>query len=225
MPGLRLDAFADIACPWCYVGEYRLRRALSSFRADHPEVDIVHRWRPYQLQPGLPAAGVPWRPFARAKFGSIDNAERAYAHVSAAAGPDGPTFRFDKIQKANNTTDAHRLVIFGRKHGKEWEMVDALFTAYFRHGKDLNDETDLRAVVHRLGLDADAAMDYLASDAGKHEVSESQRIAEQLDIRGVPFLILNQRHAVSGAQPEEAFLRALERVHEMPSVPGSNEPA
>lgn len=218
MPILTLDVFADIACPWCYVGERRLGRALEEVRTQLPEVTVTQRWRPFQLQPNLPPEGVAWRTFARTKFGGWERAEVMFERLEHLARPDGIRFHFDKIQKANNTQDAHRLILFARQHDREWAMVEALFAAYFTQGRDLNSKKDLRTVVHEVGLEEAAAMAFLASDAGKEEVQESQHVANQLGIRGVPYFILNQRHALSGAQPTATFVEAILQVCQEPAA-------
>jgi predicted DsbA family dithiol-disulfide isomerase len=74
-PPILIDVYADIACPWCYIGERRLARAL----AERPELRAERRWRPFQLQPGLPAAGLPWAAFVEQKFGGADRAAQAFA--------------------------------------------------------------------------------------------------------------------------------------------------
>lgn len=204
---MTIDVFADIGCPWCYIGEKRLFAALAQ-----RELDATVRWRPFQLQPQLPETGVPWREFAEQKFGGWERAQAGFRHVERAAADDGIAFDFDHIASAANTTDAHRLILFAREHGREWAMAEALFRGYFAEGRDLNDEDDLFAITESTGLDPDDAADYLASDAGRDEVTESQDLARQLGISGVPFTVLDGRLGLSGAQPVETFVRALDEA-------------
>lgn len=204
---MTIDVFADIACPWCYIGEQRLFAAL-----DQCNYDATVRWRPFQLQPSLPPAGQPWRSFAETKFGGWDRARAAFRRVEQAAADDGIAFDFEGIATAANTADAHRLILFAREHGREWDMASALFRGYFAEGRDLNDEADLRAITVSIGLDADAAADWLASDAGRAEVAESQQFAQRAGITGVPFTIIDRRLALSGAQPVETFAEALDQA-------------
>ncbi len=205
---MTIDVFADIACPWCYIGEHRLFAAL----AQRPHLDVQPRWRPFQLQPQLPATGLPWRSFVEQKFGGWEQAQAGFRRVATAAKDDGIAFDFDHIVSAANTTDAHRLILFGRQLGREWEMVDALFRAYFAEGRDLNEGGTLLAITDAAGLDREAAAAYLASDAGRDEVSQSQAFAQQLGINGVPFTVLDGRLGLSGAQSIETFVRALDEA-------------
>ena len=204
---MTIDVFADIACPWCYIGEKRLFAAL-----DQREIAATVRWRPFQLQPQLPETGVPWREFAEQKFGGWERAQAGFRHVERAAESDGITFDFEHIASAANTTDAHRLILFARQHDREWAMAEALFRGYFAEGRDLNDVDDLLTITDAAELDPDAAAAFLASDAGRAEVRESQDLAGQLGITGVPFTVLDGRLGLSGAQPVETFARALDEA-------------
>lgn len=203
-----IDVYADIVCPWCYVGERRLEQAL----AQRPQLKVERRWQPFQLNPAMPAAGLDWADFARRKFGGIERAQAAFAQVAAAGAPDGITFAFDRVASAPNTVDAHRLILFARQHGREWELAEALFAAYFSHGRNLNDPEQLVMLATSAGLDQDAVRDLLASDAGVAEVAASQLAAEQQRIQGVPFYIFDGRYAISGAQPVSVFVRALDQI-------------
>lgn len=206
-----IDVYADVACPWCYIGERRLEQAI----ALRPDVPIERRWRPFQLQPAMPPRGMPWAEFAPRKFGGLERAQRMFAQVASAGAADGITFAFDKVVSAPNSVDAHRLVALARQNGREWEMVNALFAAYFTDGRDLNDQVQLTAIAADVGLPADAVQAYLASREGVAEVQASQAEAEQLGINGVPFYIFNEQYAVSGAQPVELFLQAIDAIAEM----------
>ena len=205
---MKIDVYADVVCPWCYVGAKRLEKALE----ERPGLDVERRWRPFQLRPEMPAGGVPWRPFALEKFGGEENMRRAFAHVAAAGEPDGARFDFDRVASAPNTVDAHRLILHARERGGEWRMADALFRGYFAEGRDLNDTRDLATMAAGAGLDAEEVRAFLAGDAGTQDVLESQREAEELGIGGVPFYVIDGRYAVSGGQPAEVWLRTLDAI-------------
>ena len=203
-----LDVYADVVCPWCYVGERRLEKAL----ALRPGLGVERRWRPFQLQPGMPEGGIPWDVFARRKFGGELNARGAFAHVASVGEGEGIRFDFGRVASAPNTVDAHRLILFAGGRGAQWEIVDALFEAYFSDGRDLNDHETLAAVAAGAGLDADEVLRYLAGDGGTAEVRASQEGAYASGIQGVPFYVFDGGRTVSGAQPVEVFLQALDGV-------------
>jgi predicted DsbA family dithiol-disulfide isomerase len=207
---MQIDIYADVVCPWCYIGERRLEQAL----AQRPELHVERRWRPFQLQPGMPKQGLPWAEFATRKFGGGANMDRAFAQVVAAGAADGLEFRFDQVASAPNTVDAHRLIMWAGEHGKQWELANALFAAYFTHGRNLNDVDQLVDVAAQVGLDPNAVRAFLATDEGVAAVQASQRDAAELGVQGVPFFVFNNQFAVSGAQPVQLFGRALDMAAE-----------
>jgi predicted DsbA family dithiol-disulfide isomerase len=205
---LKIDVYADIACPWCYIGEKRLEQALSM----RPDLKAELRWRPFQLRPEMPKEGVPWSDFEVQKFGGHEKAQQIFARVTSTGAEDGIDFRFDRIQVAPNTQDAHRLVLFAREHGREWEAVAALFSAYFTEGRAVGELDTLVAIGEEIGLDAGAVRDYLQSDLNADAVTGSQQEAYSVGVEGVPFYVFDARYALSGAQPLETFLWALDEV-------------
>lgn len=207
---MQIDIYADVVCPWCYIGERRLHQAL----AQRPDLRVERRWRPFQLQPGMPKQGLPWAEFAQRKFGGVANMNAAFAQVVAAGVQDGVEFRFDHVASAPNTVDAHRLIVWADGHGKQWELANALFAAYFTHGRNLNDADQLVDVAAQVGLPADQGHAFLATDEGVAQVQASQREADELGVQGVPFFVFNNQFAVSGAQPVQLFLRALDMAAE-----------
>lgn len=203
---MRIDVFADVVCPWCWIGEARLERAL----AERPEVEAEWHWRPFQLDPTLPPGGMPWDEFVRSKFGGPENAERMFAHVAAAGATDGLVFDFDRVARSPNTADAHRVIVFAAREGRQKEAAERLFRAHFAEGEDLNDAETLVRLGAEAGLDAGALRAWLGSGEGADEVAAGQRAAQRLGVTGVPFFVFDGRFAVSGAQPVEVFLQALD---------------
>jgi predicted DsbA family dithiol-disulfide isomerase len=212
MDAITVDIWADVVCPWCYLGERRLRTALSLFHEEAPSVRVVPRWRPFQLQPHLPHGGIPWSDFATQTFGNLHRAGELFRHVEVASEGEDLPFHADRIASAPNTVDAHRLVLFATQNDRLWETVEALFGAYFAEGRDLNDEAHLIEAATAAGLDPDGARDYLRSDEGRAQVAQSQKIADRAGIRGVPLYIVHDRFALRGAQPANTLLRAFETI-------------
>lgn len=202
-----IDVFADIACPWCYVGERRLKRALEA-RGIEAEV----RWRPFELQPGLPPEGLPWPEMVEKKFGGWDRARPLFQHVAAAGADDGIRFEFEGIASAPNTRDAHRVMLLAQEHGRAAEAAEALFAAYFSEGRDVGRAEVLAAVAASAGVDAAEVREMLAGDRFVAEVEESEAAAAAGGVTGVPFFIFDGRFAISGAQPLEVFEMALDRA-------------
>jgi predicted DsbA family dithiol-disulfide isomerase len=203
-----IDVYSDVVCPWCYIGEKRLAKAL----ANRPDLEVEVRWRPFQLEPGIPVGGLPWAEFSRRKFGGEGGAKAAFSRVAAAGERDGIRFDFGRVASAPNTADAHRLILFAGNHGLQQELSDALFRAYFTEGKDLNNHEELVHIASSAGLNAAETREYLAGEGGALEVLWSQEEASRLGITGVPFYVFDGRYAIYGAQPVEVFGEALDMV-------------
>jgi predicted DsbA family dithiol-disulfide isomerase len=189
---MKIDVYADVVCPWCYLGEKRLEKALR----ERPELAVERRWRPFALE----------------KFGGEEGMRRAFTHVTEAGRPDGVRFDFDRVASAPNTVDAHRLILHAAERGKEWPMADALFRGCFAEGRDLNDPEALTAMAADAGLDPDGVRAFLAGDSGTQDVWERQQVAAGLGIGGVPFYVIDDRSAVSGGQPAEVWLRTFDAI-------------
>ena len=212
MKNIRIDLFADIACPWCYIGERRLELALERAIAVHPDLAVTWQWHPFQLHPDLPLHGMPWPQLVEIKFGGMEPAKPIFEQVTAIGADEGLDFRFDRIANAPSTRDAHRLVLLAELSGRGEAMAMALFRAYFTEGRDLNDRATLVMIGRSVGL-AEAELEaYLESEVGVDEVKAGQEEAEKAGIHGVPFYIFDGRYAISGAQPSELFDRAIAAV-------------
>ena len=205
---MRIDVYSDVVCPWCYIGEKRLARAL----AHRPDLEVEVSWRPFQLQPDMPKGGLPWAEFSRRKFGRESAAEAAFSHVSAVGEQEGIRFDFGRVASAPNTVDAHRLILFADTYVTQWQLADALFCAYFTEGKDLNNHEELVQVASSVGLEAKEVAEYLAGEEAASDVRSSQEEAQSLGISGVPFYVFDGRYAIYGAQPVEVFGEALDTV-------------
>jgi len=172
------------------------------------------RWHPFQLNPQLPASGVPRKQYLENKFGGPERAKEIYARVLAAGKRAGIDFAFDAIQVQPNTINAHRMLQFAAERGKQDEMAEVIFRRYFLEGADLSNTQTLADMAQQAGLNRDEAAAYLASDANSELIKEQDRRARAIGVEGVPFFIFNQRLALSGAQPPEVIVEAMEKALE-----------
>ena len=204
---MNIDLFADIACPWCWIGERRLKAALEA-----RGVDATVRWRPYMLQRGLPPEGLDWNDFVEQKFGGWQRARPMFAQVANAGAADGLRYDFEAITRAPNTLDAHRVVLLAQEQGRMWEVADGLYSAYFAEGRDITGREVLAEVATAAGVPAERVREMLASPAYADEVEAVQALADRSGITGVPLAIFDGRYGVSGAQPPEVFAMAIDRA-------------
>jgi predicted DsbA family dithiol-disulfide isomerase len=195
-----IDIHFDVVCPWCFIGKRRLARALE-VRSD---VRVELRWQPFQLNPGMPRAGMGRRAYLASKFGSPERAEQAYGMVREAARRDGLTLDLDGIERTPSTLDAHRLVRFAARD--PGAMVDALFRAYFQEGRDIGDRAVLARIAGEQGYPATEAAAFLAGTAEVDAVRAADAQARRLGVHAVPCFVFERRYAISGAQEPDAFL-------------------
>lgn len=165
------------------------------------------RWLPFQLNPDLPEEGVSRQAYIERKFGP--GGARNYARVAGVGKEVGIDFAFDNITVQPNTVNAHRLMYYGAREGREDEVAESLFRAYFQEGAVLTDIEALADIGARAGLDRAALAAYLASDEDRDTVVGMDVEARQAGIGGVPFFIFNRRIAVSGAHEPETLLGAM----------------
>lgn len=206
---MQIDIYSDIVCPWCFVGKRRLERALTAVGGD-----IHVAWRPFQLNPTMPLDGMDRTTYLKAKFGSLEAFGQMKEQLLAAGEEEQIHFAFEKIQRTPNTFVAHRLVWYAAQQGKQGDVVETLFRAYFLEGKNIGDVKILTHVADEAGLDRTETETFLASDKGVVEVKAEEAVGRRLGIRGVPYFVLNGRVAISGAQPPDIFLSAIQQAGE-----------
>src|SRR5574338_791589 len=159
---IHIDIVSDTVCPWCFIGKRRLEAALRQRAAADTPVTIA--WRPYQLNPDMPQDGLDRRDYLEAKFGGPERAKAVYDRVSRVGAAVGIDFRFDRIPRTPNTVASHRLVHRAAHYGRQEEVVEALFRAYFLEGRDVGSLDVLVEVAAAAGLPAAEIRAYLESD-------------------------------------------------------------
>jgi predicted DsbA family dithiol-disulfide isomerase len=206
---MRVDIWADIVCPWCYIGNARFSRALAEFE-HRDEVEVVYR--SFELDPSIPEGrATPILDVLASKYGmSQAQARQAEARVAALAEAEGLEFTVDRAM--GNTFDAHRLVHFGREQGVQQKVANELYHAYFGEGRSVFGLDALVGVAAGAGLDPDGARQALDSGSFGDEVRADEEEAGRLGISGVPFCVLGGKYGVSGAQPGQTFAQALRQA-------------
>ena len=202
---MQIAIVSDTICPWCYIGKRRFERA----RANRPAALAVE-WRPFQLNPDMPAEGVERHRYMVAKFGSEERVAQIFDAIEQAGEAEGIRFVFDRIARTPNTVDSHRLIALAGAMGVQDRVVEALFHRYFEQGEDIGDGAVLAAAGADGGLDEDKVRGFLAGEEGVAEVRRESEAASRSGISGVPCFIFEGRYAVSGAQPPDVFERVFE---------------
>lgn len=205
-----IDIVSDVVCPWCFIGKRRLETAL----AQRPEVDVVVRWHPFQLDPTIPAGGLDRRSYMAKKFGSAERVDEIHARLQEAGRGEGIDFAFDRVTRAVNTLDAHRVLHWAAEAGVQNEAKEALLRAYFVEGRDVGDPGVLADIAASVGLDAAGISEALGTDRDKAEIQAEIVAAQKIGVSGVPFFIFAQSFAVSGAQAAEVLVTAIDRARD-----------
>ncbi len=206
---LVIDVVSDVVCPWCYLGKKRLEKAI----AEQSE-PIVVRWRPYQLDPTIPAGGLERRAYMKNKFGDDGRLADAHARLRALGEPLGIDFAFDKIERAPNTLDAHRLIRWASVTGNQDAVVNRLFALYFEQGRDIGDRKLLLAIASECGMDVEVVEKLFNEGADIAEVRAEIEQAQKVGVTGVPFFIFASRLGVPGAQEVEVLEKAIAQARQ-----------
>lgn len=210
MRELEVQIWSDVVCPWCAIGKANLESALHDFEHRH-EVEVT--WRSFELDPGAPAqAAAPLHETLAKKYGSsAEEIQQMMDRLTTMAQRRGLAFDFARA-RPGNTLHAHRLLHLAREHGVQGELKARLFRAYLGEGVAIGDPEQLAPLAVQCGLPADRVRALLDGDAYTQAVRDDQAEAREHGIAGVPFFVIGGRYAVSGAQPPEVLLGALQRA-------------
>lgn len=209
---MTLTIWSDFACPYCYIGETRLRRAIEELGlTDEVKIDF----RAYELDPTAPKEVTTTTPerFAMKYRLSVPEAEKQIEHISELGRELGIDFRY-KTTKYSNTRDAHRLMKLAEaKYNRSTieKLNEALFAAYFTENLVLSDHEVLLEKATSVGMDKKQVQEVLSSNQYDDEVRLDEREAGMRGIRGVPYIVFNGHFAVPGAMSIDGFKSALER--------------
>jgi len=214
MKTINIDIVSDIACPWCAIGYARLEQAMKQLASEY---EFGLQWHAFELNPDHTGEGEPILPALARKYGRSEQEMRATQdQMMTIAGELG--LNFEKMQErfTCNTFDAHRLVKWADEQGKQTEMKQALFEAYFGRAEDVSDHNVLLGCVERLGLDSARAREILDSDEYAKAVREDEATYQQAGISAVPAFIVNGKYLISGAQEPDTLVEAFEEIGAKP---------
>lgn len=207
-----IDVYSDVVCPWCFIGKHRLDAALAHLAGEEPGLTARIRWLPYFLNPDTPPAGEPYRAFLEEKFGGAAVVDGMQARLAAEGETADVKFAFDKMNLRPNTLKAHRLLHRFQQSMDAGELKERLMSGYFERGEDIGDTDTLVKIAVECGEDEARIRAYLDSDEDAETVRGLADRARQMGVSGVPLFIFNQAVAVSGAQPPENLLKAIEQA-------------
>ncbi len=204
---ISIDVVSDVICPWCFLGKRRLDNALSLI----PEIKAEINFRPFFLDPTIPSEGLDRHAYMAAKFGE-ERLKTIHDPLIKAGKEDGVPYHFDKITRTSNTMGAHRLLRWAKIEGKQTEIAEALFMAYWSEGRDVGDHKVLADIAAAQGMNREGVLKALASDQDKAEVLAETAQAQQMGVTGVPTYIINRKYGVVGAQSAELLAEQIKKA-------------
>ncbi|MCP2368920.1 putative DsbA family dithiol-disulfide isomerase [Agromyces flavus] len=208
---IKIDIWSDIACPWCYIGKRHLEGGIAALGDDAPEVEI--EYHSFELAPDTPVdfEGSEVDFLAGHKGLPVAQVEQMLERVRGIAAAAGLDYDFDALQHTK-TLKAHELLHFAKEQGRQLELSERLFRAYFTEGRHVGRVDELVELAAEVGLDADAARAALESGRYGADVQADIAQAGAYGIQGVPFFVFEGKYGVSGAQPAEVFAQVLTQV-------------
>lgn len=201
-----IDVVSDVICPWCFLGKRRLDAALAAL-----DMDVLIRWRPYMLDPGIPPEGLDRHEYMLNKFGAERLKTIHDPLIEAGKELDVP-YHFDLIKRTPNTLDAHRLIRWSHTVDRQNDMVERLFMAYWSEGKDVGDRDVLAQCAGEAGINAQQIRELLDTEQDVEETRAEIQHATNIGVTGVPTFILAQSYALVGAQSPAVLIDAISRV-------------
>ena len=197
---VNVEIYADIICPWCYIGKKRLDAAFAARRHVTPR----YIWRGFLLNPGMPAEGMDRQAYLHNKFGSA--AAAVYGRIAAAGLDSGIAFNFDKITRTPDSRGVHHVLLSAQNNVEI--LSEAFYQAYFIEGKDIGDPDIIAAIIDEAGVNID--LDTVHSNSTQRQLEQDLFMARQLQLDGVPYFIFAEQYAVAGAHLSEHFLPVID---------------
>ncbi|SFP56310.1 Predicted dithiol-disulfide isomerase, DsbA family [Mesorhizobium sp. NFR06] len=207
---ITVDVVSDVVCPWCFIGQKRLDKAIAAAS----DVEVHVRWRPFQLDATIPPGGMDRRQYMLGKFGSEERVRQIHARIEPLGEAEGISFAFGAIKVAPNTLDAHRVIRWAGAAGEgvQNRLVRRLFQLNFEEGANLGDHAVLAQAAGAAGMDASVVETLLPTDADVEAVRNEIATASRMGITGVPCFLLEGKYAVMGAQDADTLADAIRQV-------------
>ena len=217
---ITIDIYSDVMCPWCLIGYGQLTKALDQLDG---EIEAQLRWRPFELNPDMPQQGEEQEAHLQRKYRrSAEEGAAVRGQMKSIADSAGVSLSYEGSGEAPpammwNTRAAHKLLTWALEEAGPKVQTDlklALFRAHFNERRNVSDETVLLDIAASVGLHREAAKAALADEDLEARVIAEERQAWDLNISGVPAMIVNGKFMIPGAQAPETYVNALRRVAE-----------
>ena len=205
----KIEIFSDVVCPWCYIGKRNLENALKILNEKDEQFESTLNWRSFQLNPQLKSEGILRKDYITNKFGEGANSEVIYERVRLAGETVGLTMNFDKIIMQPNSSKMHSLIYAAKEINRDIELIENFFKAFFIDGMNLTDFEIVSKIASDSGLDSETINGVFHDNLFEKFVKEDIKMSKKYNITGVPFYIIDDSIGISGAQPPEVIIDAI----------------
>jgi predicted DsbA family dithiol-disulfide isomerase len=209
---LDVEIFADIICPWCYIGKKRLDAAFM----ERPQITPRYIWRCFLLNPSMPEEGMSRQAYLVGKFGNAATA--VYSRIASAGHQSGINFNFDRIKRTPDSRQTHRYLMAAAAMGSD--LSDAFFRAYFIDGRDLGDEMELNEIAREQGVNIPP--ENLVNPALNRQIANDITMSRQLRVDGVPYVVFDGQYSIAGAHMPEHIIPVIDGCTSKPAKPAKN---
>ena len=205
----KIEIFSDVVCPWCYIGKRNLENALQILNEKDEQFESTLNWRSFQLNPQLKNEGMLRKDYITNKFGEGANSEIIYERVRLAGETVGLKMNFDKIIMQPNSSKMHSLIYAAKETNSDIELIENFFKAFFIDGMNLTDFEIVSKVALNSGLDSETINGVFHENLFEKFVQEDIIMSKKYNITGVPFYVIDDSIGISGAQPPEVIVDAI----------------
>ena len=209
---LDVEIYADIICPWCYIGKKRLDAAFM----ERPQITPRYIWRCFLLNPSMPEDGMSRQAYLVGKFGNAANA--VYSRIASAGRQSGINFNFDRIKRTPDSRQTHRYLLAAAAMGSD--LSDAFFRAYFIDGRDLGDEMELNEITREQGVNIPP--ENLVKPSLNRQIANDITMSRQLRVDGVPYVVFAGQYSIAGAHMPEHIIPVIDGCTSKPAKPATN---
>jgi len=205
----KIEIFSDVVCPWCYIGKRNLENALQILNEKDKQFESRINWRSFQLNPQLKEEGILRKDYITNKFGEGANSEVIYERVRLAGEAVGLKMNFDKIIMQPNSSKMHSLIYAAKETNRDIELIENFFKAFFIDGMNLTAFEIVSKVASDIGLDGETINGVFHDNLFEKFVQEDIIMSKKYNITGVPFYVIDDSIGISGAQPSEVIVDAI----------------
>jgi len=203
---IKIDLVSDTVCPWCYIGKKRLDKAIEDYKGQEFEIN----WHAFQLNPNMPIEGINRELYLSTKFGGKERADNIYEQIKIAGSSSNISFNFNEMSIMPNSFYSHMLIELSKKQNLQNEIAESLFDAFFIKGKNIGNLSELTNIAISNNIE-DFNEDLFKNRKDlRNIIQTSDENSRSKGVSGVPFFIINNNYAISGAQESEIFKKIFE---------------